>query len=173
MTFGEKLLGFEGRLRRRDWWLLSILLFIFQAVVTGIAAVLVIGPQEMIAESRGMNTHVVSQLNLLTLGINLLLMWPAMALIVKRRHDRDGSGSVVVSFYIAALVLTYLPVSLLGGGAAASALLVIVSGLANLGIGLTFLIVLGLLDGTPGPNGYGPSPKDEPAPFAADRWATS
>ena len=32
-------------------------------------------------------------------------------------------------------------------------------GLGNLGIGLYLLITLGFLDGTPGPNQYGPSPK--------------
>lgn len=170
MGFWDKLLGFEGRLRRRDWWLLSILLCVFQMVVTLTAAVFLIGPQEMIAESRAMSTHVITPLNVLTLGIALLLMWPALALIVKRRHDRGGSGALVGLLYILSLAATYAPLSLFGEGAGPTLLLAAVGGLANLTVGLVFLIVLGLLDGTPGSNEYGPSPKGEVA-LAGNPWS--
>lgn len=171
MDFWDKLLGFEGRLRRRDWWLLSILLCVFQFIATVAAAIFLIGPQEMITEGRGVNTHAITPLNVLTLGIALLLMWPALALIVKRRHDRGGSGALVGLLYILSLAATYAPLSLFGGGAPASLLLAVVAGLANLAVGLVFLIVLGLLDGTPGANEYGPSPKGEVA-LADNPWSS-
>jgi uncharacterized membrane protein YhaH (DUF805 family) len=70
------------------------------------------------------------------MGILFLLaipmMWISIALQIKRCHDRDKSGWFVLIFYL---------VSLTGIGA------------------LWPLIELGFLDGTPGPNRFGPSPK--------------
>jgi uncharacterized membrane protein YhaH (DUF805 family) len=168
MTLSDKLFSFEGRLRRRDWWLLSILLFVFQLIVTVVAAFALIGPQEALFESRGLNSHIPSPLNVLTIGIELLLVWPSLAVMVKRRHDRDDSGAVFVVLYFLGLALTYLPATLLGGGVAALAMLGLATGAVSLVIGLWFLIAMGFLEGTPGSNRFGPSPKP---PVLENAWA--
>jgi uncharacterized membrane protein YhaH (DUF805 family) len=59
----------------------------------------------------------------------LALMYPALALYTKRWHDRDKSGWMSL--------IAFIP--FIGG--------------------LWMLIECGFLDGTPGPNKYGPSPK--------------
>jgi uncharacterized membrane protein YhaH (DUF805 family) len=59
----------------------------------------------------------------------LVLIWPSLAVQVKRWHDRDKSGWMVL--------INFIPI---------------------VGFLWTF-IECGFLDGTPGPNKYGPSPK--------------
>jgi uncharacterized membrane protein YhaH (DUF805 family) len=72
------------------------------------------------------------------LAVLVVYMWALLALQIKRWHDRDKSW---VWFFI-----TFVPV--IGG--------------------LWALVECGFLDGTPGPNKFGPSPKGltGPAPIA-------
>jgi uncharacterized membrane protein YhaH (DUF805 family) len=73
----------------------------------------------------------------------LALLWPSLAVSVKRCHDRNKSGLWLILMYLACFTV----------------------------IGALWpLIELGFLDGTPGPNKFGPSPKGlgaEPAAAAA------
>lgn len=118
MTLMQKLFSFQGRLRRRDYWLLSFLLF-------GVVIVIF-----MLAGALGVNFAQDSgEATLLQLVVSLILLWPSLALGVKRCHDRNQSGRW--------LLMELIP--LVGG--------------------LWALINLGILDGTQGPNRFGPSPK--------------
>jgi uncharacterized membrane protein YhaH (DUF805 family) len=102
------LLSLEGRIGRRSWWLWGVLALIgFVIYATVLLRVLGLSAR---------HTDVV---------VNLLVLWPAIAVSVKRWHDRDKSGWwVLVSL-----------VPLVGW--------------------LWALIQNGLLRGTPGPNRYG------------------
>ena len=61
--------------------------------------------------------------------IGLASLWPSLAIVVKRGHDRDQTGWMAL--------IMIIPI-----------------------VGWFFwLINYGILDGTPGPNQYGPSPK--------------
>jgi uncharacterized membrane protein YhaH (DUF805 family) len=64
------------------------------------------------------------------------------------------------------IVLFLLPVKSLFGNQATAMLVSLLIGAVSLGICLWMLVDLGFLDGTPGDNEYGPSPK------GADRAAT-
>ena len=103
--------GLRGRVSRRQFWLYGVLALIGLAMIghmlLGIARV---SPRSA------------------DLVVNLLLLWPALAVSVKRWHDRDKSGWWVL--------LNLLPV--IGW--------------------LWALIDNGLLRGTPGPNRYGDDP---------------
>jgi uncharacterized membrane protein YhaH (DUF805 family) len=73
--------------------------------------------------------------------VTLVLFWVSLANAVKRCHDRDKSGWWLLLYWLVSLTI----------------------------IGLIWpLIELGILDGTPGPNRFGPSPKGVtgPAPIA-------
>jgi uncharacterized membrane protein YhaH (DUF805 family) len=64
--------------------------------------------------------------------VSLALYWPFFANLVKRAHDRDMAWWWAVLMFLACFTV----------------------------IGILWpLIVLGFMDGTPGPNKYGPSPK--------------
>jgi uncharacterized membrane protein YhaH (DUF805 family) len=74
MSFAQILFSFEGRIGRQTYWLGALLLIVFAAIG---------GVLEGAAGSDGP-----------ALGIiwRLLLLWPNLALTVKRWHDRDKSG---------------------------------------------------------------------------------
>jgi uncharacterized membrane protein YhaH (DUF805 family) len=81
MTLAQKLFSFEGRLRRRDYWLLSLMLLVVIVVIYILAAALGL---DVSKESNGSLT--------LQLVVTLALLWPSLALGAKRCHDRDQSA---------------------------------------------------------------------------------
>ena len=144
MSLTEQLFSFEGRLRRRDYWISSIILWI--AVFAATSCVLglfgaftgtffgakaALQPAAAHALLPGSIVAV-----LLVLGIMLIALWPSLAIGVKRCHDRDKSGWWLLLWF----VLMMIPF---------------------LGI-LAWawqIIELGFIDGTQGGNRFGPSPK--------------
>lgn len=155
MKIVQKLFGFEGRLRRRDWWLFSILILLAQIISSFAVAVLM--------AAVGSKAPLLANLAILT--IYLSLQWPSAAINVQRFHDRNRRGWPGVLLVFGSSL--YVLVMLLGGrdlpalmqrDDAAGWLFSLVSFLWT-PLFIWFLIVLGLADGTPGPNRFGPSPK--------------
>ena len=69
------LFDFKGRIGRRTWWL------------WGVAAMLGLGRYfTVLLRVVGVSAHVTEGL------VNMMLLWPALALSVKRWHDRDRAG---------------------------------------------------------------------------------
>ncbi len=117
MTLWRKLFGAAGRLRRRDYWILSIGSGVVITILDIVASVFLGGSESMAPG------------NPVSWILWLVSFWISIALIIKRLHDRNKGPVWIVVFMI--------PV-----------------------IGWVWAFVeLGLLDGTPGPNRYGPSPK--------------
>ncbi|CAN7500926.1 DUF805 domain-containing protein [Caulobacter sp. LjRoot300] len=81
MTLAQKLFSFKGRIRRRDYWLLSILLGVLVVVAYIVAAV--VGVDVASDSNASMILQVV---------VTLALLWPSLALGAKRCHDRDQSA---------------------------------------------------------------------------------
>ncbi len=75
MTPLQILFGFRGRIPRKAFWLYGVLLLLGAAVLLG----LVLGLAGVRSKT-------------LELAINLALLWPGIAVSVKRWHDRDKSG---------------------------------------------------------------------------------
>lgn len=131
----------KGRIRRRHYWLAKL------AVVAGIFVLMFVLPNflspsppsatvpgESLSELMARNERLGeaqghSPLGAITTLLSLALLYSSVVLDVKRSHDRNRSGLFVL--------LELLPI-----------------------IGWVWVFVeLGLLDGTPGPNRFGPSPK--------------
>lgn len=74
-TLRRLLFGFDGRIGRRTWWLWGVAAMIGLAIY---ATVLL-----RVAGVSAATTDTV---------VNLLLLWPGLALSVKRWHDRDKRG---------------------------------------------------------------------------------
>ncbi len=159
MTFAEKMFSFQGRMRRQDFWICTLIIWGFSIAVSVLLMIAAWGPfMALVAQADTLETTedpaVIMGLMaplLPVFGISMLvqlaLIWPQLAICVKRLHDRDQSGWWVMLF-VGTYVLAIIP---------------FINLLAMLGVFVWWLVNLGILDGTPGPNKYGPSPKD-PAP---------
>lgn len=71
----EIFFSFKGRVGRRTWWLYGVLALIGLGIL-GVALLRIAGLASTTAEN----------------AINVLLLWPALAVSVKRWHDRNKSG---------------------------------------------------------------------------------
>ena len=137
----RRYVDFDGRSRRKEFWVFSLLNLIVCAVLIGIgfggfplAAILSNDP-DIFTGTPEMSTLTI--ISLILLGIwALVMLVPSVAVTVRRLHDRNISGW----WYLGLIVLSLIPVV---GFGAAIAMLVIV-----------------LLPGTPGPNQYGDDPRD-------------
>ncbi len=135
-------LSFQGRLNRKPYWLGTIALL--SLVVIGVFGVM------FLAGGGG---------GIAAIGvIYLLLLWPTLAIGVKRLHDRNKSAWWLVVFYVAPTLL-----NVLGEGGEAEGVGAMIFGLASLAISIWALVELGFLRGTVGANRYGPDPLASPA----------
>ena len=107
MSLSQVWFSFEGRISRGTFWLKGILPYFVLGIVVGLVDVL--------AETNGILVSV----------LHILLIWPALAVSIKRWHDRDKSGWWVL--------ISLIP--LIGA--------------------IWAFIETGLLAGTPGPNRFG------------------
>jgi len=121
--FTSSLFSFQGRLRRSEWWLIRLV--VLGALVAAVALVAVVDAATGLTGEGSVDLL----LGLVLLAGFAVVVWIELAAGVKRLHDQDLSGWMIV--------LILIP-----------------------GVGALFaLIVLGILDGTAGPNDYGPSAK--------------
>jgi uncharacterized membrane protein YhaH (DUF805 family) len=95
----------------------------------------------------------------------LVVLWPSIAILIKRIHDRDKSGALVWALYgplIPAIIVTIAAVVAVaaGGGEAAWSLIIVavVLWVAVAGVAIWFFIEFGCMRGTIGPNRFGPDP---------------
>ncbi len=131
---------FSGRSRRKEYWLFTLLILII-CLVLGVLASVLIGPQFMAmtnpeALTAPPSTAGFAILMIVVAVVVLGLIIPSIAVVVRRLHDRDMSGW----WYLGAIVAGMIP---------------FVGFLASIA-----LLVLMCLPGTPGPNRFGPDPKD-------------
>ncbi len=132
-----QLLSFQGRQRRLHFWIIGIVI----AVVSSVISNLTIGPAYVaMLTGTGSPGALFSGGAIIGWIVELALLWPSLANSVKRCHDRNKSGWRLIAYYLACFTII---------GA------------------LWRLIELGILDGTPGPNRFGPSPKGIGGPVVA------
>lgn len=157
MTFWQKMFSFKGRIRRRDFWLCTLVLWGIEAVAYGGLLAwygIKIYPISAAMQSSRDTGPYVAQIGSYTaifglgwLAVMLLTLWPNLALNGKRLHDRGRSAGVTAVFYLPFL-FAFIP--------AVGQLLTSVASLAVFGF---WLVDLGILDGDQRGNTYGPSPK--------------
>ena len=101
------LFQFDGRINRAKYWLGTLLVYVADLIIVGIAT--------------SADSPILSLLS-------LVLIWPGLAVQIKRWHDRDKSGWWVLIGLIPLIGFFWV------------------------------LIECGILEGTAGPNQYGPDP---------------
>lgn len=137
---------FSGRSRRLEYWMFALLNLIVIAVLMALMFAGGLPTQALENPAAGMPPFGAL---MIVAGI-LMLIWfivifiPSIAIVVRRLHDRDMSGW----WYAGLIVASFIP---------------FVGFIAS----IAFLVIM-LLPGTPGPNRFGPDPKD---PTSAEVFA--
>jgi uncharacterized membrane protein YhaH (DUF805 family) len=143
----EGLFSIEGRFRRSEYWIASIGIGVVRMVVLLIAGA-----------TMGVGMAEVSQSLPLRIGLDLVFLWPSAAVAIKRGHDRNRATllTCVLLFIIYVTSEAATTLTAAGGGS------VMAGGVAALlmfPVAIYMFVDYGLIDGTKGPNRYGPSPK--------------
>jgi uncharacterized membrane protein YhaH (DUF805 family) len=154
---------FSGRSRRMEFWMWKLFTFLIGIVVWILIMSMIGGaafandPQALAAAGGG------AMIVIMLYGLfALATLIPDLAVTVRRLHDTDRSG-----WWILAPLLPYIValVSALGGaasgdqnGLAAGGLIAGIAMLAALVLGIVLLVFM-FLEGTRGPNRFGPDPK--------------
>jgi uncharacterized membrane protein YhaH (DUF805 family) len=151
MDFTYLFMSLRGRINRAKWWTGNVILFAIGLIPT-LIAIFIFGPA---TKTPFMNAFV-----------SILLFYPAYAIAAKRFQDRDKPGTTALYGYIPSFIASQLlnlsPEEQVGPNVphvwstwnTIDGICVLVV----MGIGLWFLIELGMLRGTPGPNRFGPDP---------------
>ena len=142
----QLLFSFNGRIRRTNYWLgaigsgigLAVIFFVIMAMVGGVGALAAGASGGGESAGRAAGAGIGIVGVILLLAYFVLAIWISLALQIKRWHDRDKSAVWVLISFIPFVGAIWV------------------------------LIECGFMDGTMGPNKYGPSPKGitGPAPVA-------
>ena len=127
--------SFDGRINRTKWWAAA-------AIVVAIGLVFVTGLLGSV---------------LATLAV-LALLFPSYAACAKRFQDRNRPGRTALFGLVPLSLASLLYAWGVAGGEAETGFVDGLCLLVFLGVGLWFLIDLGLLKGTPGQNRFGGDP---------------
>lgn len=135
--------SFDGRINRAKWWAGVVILAIV-SLVAGFIIEVVFG--------RGFFGGFLATL------LALALFYPTYAVCAKRFQDRDKPGSTALYGLVPVLAANLLAIWGLTGTPQELNGLGWICNLVYLGVGLWFLIDLGILKGTPGQNHFGGDP---------------
>jgi len=138
----DLLFSFEGRISRKSFWLSGLALTgVCLLVMIGLAAVM---GMDSLDSKKGVSSKLLNVYNVATLPF----YWPTLALYLKRLHDfGQGSGWLWPLAILSALLFGLSLIDSL------DLMYQIVSVVL-----LVFLLIVGCLKGTDGPNQYGPDP---------------
>jgi len=165
-------LGFSGRINRGKYWLTLVvwlLIWIVAILIFLVSGLAILGsnlrdgslpsPEDLAAFLRLIRDYGI--LSLIILAFVIVSWISALAIGIKRLHDRDRSGWWIVVFYFGPAVLAAAQTS--SDGALAS----LVLGLGAFAVSIWSLVELGFLRGTSGPNRFGPDPLKREVAIAA------
>ena len=135
--------SFDGRINRAKWWAGMVILALV-SLVLGFVIGVIFGTGAFGA--------------LLAMLVALGLFFPTYAVCAKRFQDRDKPGKTALYGLVPVLVAGLLETWGMTGTPLEPNGLAWICTLVNLGVGLWFLIDLGILKGTPGQNHFGGDP---------------
>ena len=156
----------NGRISRSQYWLRFVVPYMVIYFIL-----------EIIGAIAGSGSDLYIAISIVIFIFSLVMFWPSIAILIKRIHDRNKSGWWSLFLYLPTLIFTILLIAWVGTAIVAIAaggtdsvtdaalpalgglgILVIVVGLAALGIDIWFFVEFGCLRGTIGSNRFGPDP---------------
>ena len=150
----EKFFSFSGRLNRKPFWLRTLALY---AIVIGFAVLFFVlgsaggssdgvGALEGLLEGAGLVVAILAGIAFIAFFIS------SLSLSVRRLHDRNKSGWWLLFFLFVPNIIQY--VFALSGDPT----IALVGAVISFAISIWYLVEVGFLRGTDGPNRYGDDP---------------
>ena len=168
---------FSGRSRRMEFWMWQVAKFLFSMVMWVVIVVLfgaafaTMGPTKDPASIAAVGGGVIIVM-LIACIIGLAIFIPDLAVSVRRLHDTNRTGWWIlapVGSYFLTFIIAGGAMAAVGGGSgdpgagiAVASILALICMLATFGL-FIMLIIFYFMEGTPGPNRYGPDPKGRDA----------
>lgn len=141
------LFSFKGRLRRLHWWLLGLAVSGAGALATLLSTFILFDQQVRFATLDQPTAFA------LRITIDTIVTWSFLSLTVRRAHDIDWPAWPFVGFALVSLAVDYAPSVWLWRNIDTNWLFL------GLMLSLASVAILGFMDGSPGLNRHGPSPK--------------
>jgi uncharacterized membrane protein YhaH (DUF805 family) len=152
MDWKYLLLSFEGRINRKPYWLASIALgFIGAGLIIGLTFVTAAAVEGQLALPPEIAVA-------LLLAVIAAMLFCSLAISVKRLHDRGKSGWWMAFYYGVGGAQEAAERAGLSGTEDEPTMIGVALALIGAVVGIWYLVDLGILKGTPGPNRYGPDP---------------
>lgn len=152
MDWKYLLFSFEGRINRKRFWLASI-------AVALVSAAAIVGLTFFTAAAAEGHLPLPAEIGVaLLLAVVGVVLFCTLAISVKRLHDRGKSGWWMALYYGVGGAQEAADRAGLSGTEENPTEIGIALALAGLAVGIWYLVDLGILKGTPGPNRYGPDP---------------
>jgi uncharacterized membrane protein YhaH (DUF805 family) len=155
---------FSGRSRRTEYWMFQ--LFLFLVYMALMVLMMILGGGALMAGGDPTSVMAAGGAALIVGGLYMLfalaMFIPNLAVSVRRLHDTNRSG-----WWILAPLAGYVIMAIGGVMAAGNpdnpgigGVLAMIGMIAVIGLAITLLVFM-FLEGTRGPNNYGPDPKGE------------
>jgi len=141
--FRDLLFGFSGRINRTKYWI-AVAIYWAVSMALGLVAFLTLVGGE-IARS----TTMVTPFFIFAAVVYIAVAVSAIAVGIKRLHDRDKTGWWLLVFYLVPGLISTVGTRMHGPA---------ILNLVSAAITIWMIVELGLLHGTPGPNRYGANP---------------
>ncbi len=151
---------FSGRSRRMEYWMFQVFLWLVYFAI--IVLMMVVGGGAMMGVGSGNPNAILAAggavmiVGAIYFLFALAMLIPSIAVAVRRLHDTNRSGWWLLA-PLAGYVVMFVGAAV---GGSAGGILAMIGMIAALGLAL-MLIVFMFLEGTRGPNQYGPDPKGE------------
>ena len=161
MSFLQVLFSPAGRIRRRDFWLYDIGLSIaYYAIVYSAHKFIFDLPDSgFFFDLGGSVRFQPTPFGLVVMAAIVLKLWPSYCLAIKRWHDRNRPWWLAVGIGVMLWILVFVQRAFGLNAAHPDFAIFILAGLTGSGLVIWQFVECGCLDGTKGPNRYGPSPK--------------
>jgi uncharacterized membrane protein YhaH (DUF805 family) len=155
-SFGQFYFSARGRISRSQYWLRFLVPVIVIGFILGIL--------------KAVNGETTSgPFTTITTIFQLLVLWPGIAVLIKRIHDRNKSGALVWLLYGPMILLIVFGVATVvaaasgnNGATAALGVISLILAAIVLVVGIWFFIEFGCMRGTIGANAHGPDPVRNP-----------
>lgn len=157
--------GFEGRINRAKWWI-GIIILVVVAIIINLILNAVLGVSSVDPTQPDWIKTMVRKMSIAQLITLAIVIYPGLALAIKRLNDRDRPRWFAYLFYAPSVLtilagLAGLTMSITDVGGVqmpANSTIGWILSILSIVVGIWALVELGILKGTEGPNQHGPDP---------------